>query len=189
MISKQEIEEEATRRYPDTDLESWGAEREIFGQGVNWALSRPSEPKNFFDVYPNGIIGERDSIPLGEEEKRAEEWRKNLIAVRNQLIADGFTLPMIPKTFAPDNIHPEPKADPKEKELYSIKPLEWIPNGDNDLICHTAFGPMFIYMNTETTWRWNGIWESGDCNDADDGKRKLADHFNSKLKLCLNREL
>lgn len=84
---------------------------------------------------------------------------------------------------------------PVEKELYSIKPLEWQGINFNGTLVFEAKG---MYMKYEV---WPDMWRrylhdpeesfihGGDCVDYDDGKRQAQDHFNSKLKLFLNREL
>lgn len=79
----------------------------------------------------------------------------------------------------------EPKPEPKE--LYSIKELEWIERSEDVWMAQTEFGPLFVYRGG--AWRWNGIWIYGDCVDAEDGKNKVREHFESKIKQCLKREV
>jgi hypothetical protein len=93
----------------------------------------------------------------------------------------------------------DPKADPKEKELYSIKPLEWVnemglsevsrpfdfgdyASGPYYTIWKEAFGPTWY-------WSFSKTRVAEPVSSKEEAKQKCADHFNSKLKLCLNREL
>lgn len=91
----------------------------------------------------------------------------------------------------------ESKADPKEKELYSIKPLEWVSVARrpyNSYLTKEKATPSFgldysiIYDGENFWWRY-GAGEKMPCENTEDGKRQAQDHFISKLKLCLNREL
>jgi hypothetical protein len=89
----------------------------------------------------------------------------------------------------PQFIYSEPKADPKEKELYSIKPLEWMAYAAG-----FTSNPLSLFHYTVWLDARGYYWSINHaidwpCKDFDDGKRQAQDHFNSKLKLCLNREL
>lgn len=94
----------------------------------------------------------------------------------------------------------EPKADPKEKELYSIKPLEWVEVSETRLECSISdyeYAVAKVFLNFNTRWRAFFYFEGnlkGSLSEktfdfADEAKQACTDHFNSKLKLCLNREL
>lgn len=83
----------------------------------------------------------------------------------------------------------EPKADPKEKELYSIKPLEWMEYAAGFVANPLSLFHYVVWLDARGYyWSINHAvdWP---CHDFDEGKRQAQDHFNSKLKLCLNREL
>jgi hypothetical protein len=94
----------------------------------------------------------------------------------------------------PQFISLEPKADPKEKELYSIKDLEWkrSPNA-SDKIAESIFGDYKVYQSSDYPGKWR-IWHQrntlhGPFETIELAMQSSQDHFNSKLKLCLNREL
>lgn len=170
----------------------------------------PSEPKKEV-IYDAGNLNSSDNRNYGRTDgpfNFYNPWK------------DGKTPPPIPDSG--DNIHgskqafelanqynagfhagmeyqkelSEPKADPKEKELYSIKPLEWREEGGRHY-GETLFGHDYeIWVNIEGTILWNLANASGGhiemtevATDIDDAKRAAQDHFNYKLKLCLNREL